>query len=410
MNSKTAGKLTLPNGGVYEGEILDGKPNGKGIVKFDDGETFEGMFINGVPNGKGKQSWADGAYIDGEFENGRPVGDGKMYKPGVGLFEGPVSRTGKCKITYSYGNMPEGSYYVGDCVDGKRDGWGTQVLAGLNEETGEWRGGRIHGYSVGKLSDAGAAQFGATAGWTGEGITTQGKVRYYWIKSDDRSFNDGKPAVLRATDGNFDIPQEDLPLGIYARLFMGFIEMYKEDKNSIDFIFMPYNKRESLISELNSVISELESEKANAVYDLAKISPSVKVLEQQIEYWQKESEEAFYSGDEEWMELANHSDLDRIYAKEKEKMDKAQEVLESIESNLSSCIKERDSLLQSKVLDNLLTLPIEQKAEVYYDWLVEKLNAAQSESEYTALAKKFSDISEYKDCAKHAEKCKILIK
>jgi hypothetical protein len=28
--NKTIGKLTLPNGGKYEGEIIDGKPTGKG--------------------------------------------------------------------------------------------------------------------------------------------------------------------------------------------------------------------------------------------------------------------------------------------------------------------------------------------------------------------------------------------
>jgi cell division protein FtsL len=65
---------------------------------------------------------------------------------------------------------------------------------------------------------------------------------------------------------------------------------------------------------------------------------------------------------------------------------------------------ERDSL--SKKLGSLSSLSTEAKGETYYHWLVEDFDAAKSETEYTVLAKKFSDISEYKDCATLAEKCK----
>ncbi|MDR0810731.1 MAG: hypothetical protein LBN23_00410 [Paludibacter sp.] len=318
MNSNvTIGKLTLPNGGKYEGEIIDGMSNGKGIVKLDSGEKWEGTFINGVPNGQCKRSWDDGMYIEGVFKNAQPVGDVKLYQPNVGLFEGPLNGRGKCKMTY-----PDGSYYIGECLDKQPDGWGTKVQPGLSESEseGEWRNGDMHGYFVDKVSDAFAAQVNAPTGWTDEGIITQGAMRKWFIKTA-ANLNGGKPTVIRAADKNFDIPQEDLPLGIKARLFLGFIDMCKE-KFPIAFYGTGSN---------NSGFST-----ARAMGNW-----SVNEINRQEEEWKSFSEK-------------------------------------------------------------ILPLPIEQKAEVYYNWLVDEVQTAESVEEYTALAKKFSDISEYKNCAEIA--------
>jgi hypothetical protein len=264
------GKLDLPNGGRYEGEIIDGEPNGKGVVKFDDGETHEGMFKDGVPNGKGKNSWANGMYIEADFKDGEPVG------------------AGKCKVIYSGGDMPEGSYYEGECLDLQPHGWGRKVMPGWSDREGEWRNGEPHGYSVNKVSDAFAAKAGAQSGWTGEGVVIQGAQRNWWIRTGN-----GKTEMLRAGDNNFDIPQEDLPLSLKARLFLGFVEMY---------------------------------------------------------------------------------------------------------------LSERDELMEY-----MLKQPIEEKSELYYIWLLAGMQAAEeSEENYAALAKMakyFSNISDYKDCAALAEKC-----
>ncbi|MDR0872110.1 MAG: hypothetical protein LBN27_01415 [Prevotellaceae bacterium] len=105
MNSNvTNGKLTLPNGGKYEGEILNGEPNGKGVVKYDNGTTFEGTFRNGLPNGKCRQEWVNGMYLESVYKDGEPV-DG----------------IDKCKFIYD-----DGSYYEGDCINGNPEpnGWG----------------------------------------------------------------------------------------------------------------------------------------------------------------------------------------------------------------------------------------------------------------------------------------------
>jgi len=53
-------KLTFKNGSVYEGEILDGKPHGKGkciikpVYENEGDDEYEGDFVNGKLHGKGK--------------------------------------------------------------------------------------------------------------------------------------------------------------------------------------------------------------------------------------------------------------------------------------------------------------------------------------------------------------------
>ena len=51
---KLKGKLTFDNGNsIYEGEILNGKFDGKGILVNANGDTYEGDFKNGVKEGQG---------------------------------------------------------------------------------------------------------------------------------------------------------------------------------------------------------------------------------------------------------------------------------------------------------------------------------------------------------------------
>jgi hypothetical protein len=54
----TIGKLTLPFDQVYEGELVNGVPHGRGKITTLKGHTkglvFEGEFVNGVKHGMGK--------------------------------------------------------------------------------------------------------------------------------------------------------------------------------------------------------------------------------------------------------------------------------------------------------------------------------------------------------------------
>ena len=39
------GKITLPDGGTYDGMFKEGSYNGKGVYRWKDGATFEGDWV-----------------------------------------------------------------------------------------------------------------------------------------------------------------------------------------------------------------------------------------------------------------------------------------------------------------------------------------------------------------------------
>lgn len=53
-------------GGIYSGELLLNKPNGKGTILYSD-HRYTGNFCNGVPNGNGIIYKNNGFKIDGIF-------------------------------------------------------------------------------------------------------------------------------------------------------------------------------------------------------------------------------------------------------------------------------------------------------------------------------------------------------
>jgi hypothetical protein len=374
MNSnKTIGKLVLNNGHcVYEGEILDGKATGKGFLRWDDGENWEGTFINGVPNGQCKRFWDDGMYVEGVFENAQPVGDVKLYQPNVGLFEGPLNGRGKCKMTY-----PDGSYYIGECVDQQPDGWGTKVQPGLERE-GEWRNGEPHGYSINKVSDARAAQVGAQTGWTGEGVITQGVQRQWWIRTSPDK-NDGKPEILRASDKNFNIPQSDLPLSIKARLFLGFIDMYKQKTSGLE------SQINELVAEDQILVAKINSQSSYANQLQAVVSAYDNEILNAEDGSDEEDMASFYGNLSEHNLTSSVKDLNVLRSRH--------EQIVSLNNTLNR---------KYDLLEIFLSQPIEKKAEAYYNWLLEEVQTAESVEEYAELVKKFSNISEFKNCAELA--------
>ena len=63
----TRGAVTFPNGAVYTGQWLNGKPDGHGKLVEPNGETYEGQFVDGYVQGFGKFNFADGAIYEGEW-------------------------------------------------------------------------------------------------------------------------------------------------------------------------------------------------------------------------------------------------------------------------------------------------------------------------------------------------------
>ena len=42
------GSCTLKDGGIYTGQLMSGKPTGKGRVQYENGDTYEGSFVKGL--------------------------------------------------------------------------------------------------------------------------------------------------------------------------------------------------------------------------------------------------------------------------------------------------------------------------------------------------------------------------
>jgi hypothetical protein len=99
----------------YEGELLNGLPNGTGSQKYiKSGSTYNGSFINGMRNGKGTYHFKSGSRYEGDFKNDRCDGFGTYYfnsgKKYVGEFKNDKFN-GQGKMYDANGNIVyEGKY------------------------------------------------------------------------------------------------------------------------------------------------------------------------------------------------------------------------------------------------------------------------------------------------------------
>ena len=78
----------------YEGEIVNGVPNGQGTMTCCDGSKFVGEYKDGGKNGRGTTTWTDGYQYVGYFKDDEPWNwtyynnNGKKeYKLGNGKIE-----------------------------------------------------------------------------------------------------------------------------------------------------------------------------------------------------------------------------------------------------------------------------------------------------------------------------------
>jgi hypothetical protein len=173
------------------------------------------------------------------------------------------------------------------------------------------------------------------------------------------------------------------------------------DKLVAGFNYM-YQSMQSQINKLNFEIKRLESEDNEVVRQENVVTDAINNYPPFVPY----------PGDDDWQTKREYK---RWSEGQSELLDKRKKLRDShydLVKEHDKLVAERDSL--SKKLVSLSSLSAEAKGETYYRWLVKNYDAAKSEdfakseTEYTALAKKFSDISGYKDCAALAVKCKEL--
>jgi len=117
------GNITTTNG-RYEGDLVNGRPHGKGTFFFNDGGRYKGEFVKGVMQGKGIMEYtfpSTGYHYEGDIVSGNRHGKG----------------------TYTF---PSGNYYVGAFTDNEIHGAGTLYdAAGKVIQTGRWEHYRFIG-------------------------------------------------------------------------------------------------------------------------------------------------------------------------------------------------------------------------------------------------------------------------
>ena len=151
-------RIELPNGDVYEGDVVDGVLTGEGTYTSNE-HRYVGRFLNGKMHGEGTFYWPDGRVFEGRFVNDKRQGRGRLTWPDGRVFEGGFvndRQEGTGTLTWGNGNVYTGQFranqitgagrlvwdnqdiYEGEFVAGERAGWGTQTWQNGNRYVGEW--------------------------------------------------------------------------------------------------------------------------------------------------------------------------------------------------------------------------------------------------------------------------------
>ena len=151
-------RIELPNGDVYEGDVVDGVLTGEGTYTSSQ-HRYVGRFLNGKMHGEGTIYWPDGRVFEGRFVNDRRQGQGRLTRPDGRVFEGGFvndRQEGTGVLTWGNGNVYTGEFranqitgagrlvwdnqdvYEGEFLAGERAGWGTQTWQNGTRYVGEW--------------------------------------------------------------------------------------------------------------------------------------------------------------------------------------------------------------------------------------------------------------------------------
>ena len=97
INGRATGKgvLVYKNGTRYDGDFVNDSPHGKGIIVFGPatkwaGERYEGEIVNVAMSGNGVYLWGNGKRYEGEFSDNTFHGYGTLFNP-----DGSILQQGK---------------------------------------------------------------------------------------------------------------------------------------------------------------------------------------------------------------------------------------------------------------------------------------------------------------------------
>ncbi len=146
INGKKNGKGTYKwkNGDMYVGDWLNDKKNGKGTFTWNNGDKYVGDWLDDKHSGNGTFTWENGDKYVGEFVNDKFTGKGTFtWKKSGNTYKGDWlndKKNGKGTFTWNNGDK-----YVGDYVNNRRNGYGELTWENGDKYVGEFVNGNLSG-------------------------------------------------------------------------------------------------------------------------------------------------------------------------------------------------------------------------------------------------------------------------
>ena len=136
------------NGDVYDGSLLDKKPNGVGVMKYNNGNIYYGEWKEGIIKGGGMIKYTNGDIYYGNWKEGDKYGRGIMIFANTDVYEGNWNDNkmhGNGKMTYANGDIYEGNWN-----NNKMHGKGIMTYANGDINDGEWKDNKFINYDIKK--------------------------------------------------------------------------------------------------------------------------------------------------------------------------------------------------------------------------------------------------------------------
>ncbi len=110
------GQLKYQDGSIWQGEFINGQPEGVGVLKYSDGNKYEGEVSNHAPNGEGVMYFSNGQVVGGTWNDGYPIKKKQKVESQVVHQDVQIDKDDEVKIwavivgVSSYAHMPSLKY------------------------------------------------------------------------------------------------------------------------------------------------------------------------------------------------------------------------------------------------------------------------------------------------------------
>ena len=135
------------NGDVFDGQMLEGKRNGKGRMVWASGQTYDGDWRDDVAVGEGAMAFVNGDRYQGQVRDGMPAGPRPEAVRQRRHLRGPV-RQRHCRRRRRATREKDGSRYTGQWKSGIKQGRGKSVWATGQSYDGDWVADKPEGKGI----------------------------------------------------------------------------------------------------------------------------------------------------------------------------------------------------------------------------------------------------------------------